>query len=350
MKKKLFDFVKFVLFLSVGLVILFLVYRDQNQAYQAQCILDGINSSDCSLWRKVAADFGRVNYFWIAVIIASFMFSNWSRAARWKMLIEPLGHNVSTANAFWTINLGYFANLGLPRIGEVVRAASMSRYEKIPLEKLIGTIVVDRTLDVLCLLSVVGLAFMLEFDTLYAFVSDKSGNLSAKGGIFHNIYFQAVVVLGIIAVIIAFVFRKRLMESAIGVKVIALAVGFTEGVLSVKSTSNPIVFLLHTINIWLMYYLMAYFCFFSFAPTSGLSPVVALMVYTFGAFGILIPSPGGMGTYHVLVMAALTLYGVNSVDSFSFANIFFFSVNIFGSIAFGLLALVVLPIINRVKA
>ena len=93
--------------------------------------------------------------------------------------------------------------------------------------------------------------------------------------------------------------------------------------------------------------MMAYFCFKAFPPTAELSPIVALMVYTFGAFGILIPSPGGMGTYHALVTAALIIYGVNSYDGFSFANIFFFSVNIFGSIAFGLLALLILPMLNK---
>ena len=327
--------------------ILWLVYRNQNDAYQAQCAIDGISSTECSLWNKIVSDFGRVNYGWIAMVIASFMFSNWSRAVRWKMLIEPLGHKVSTANAFWTINLGYFANLGLPRIGEVVRAASMSRYEKIPFEKLVGTIVVDRTLDVLCLLAVIGLAFALEYDTLYNFISEKSGNLSVSGGLFGHFAFKVLLFLVVFAIVFLMVFRKKLMASALAVRIMALAKGFAEGLLTVKSTSNPMLFLVHTFNIWLMYYLMAYFCFFSFEPTDGLSPVVALMVYTFGAFGILIPSPGGMGTYHVLVMAALSIYGVNSVDSFSFANIFFFSVNIFGSIAFGLLALGLLPVINK---
>ncbi len=329
--------------------ILWLVYRNQNDAYQAQCAIDGISSAECSLWNKILNDFGRVHYGWIATVIASFMFSNWSRAMRWKMLIEPLGHKVSASNAFWTINLGYFANLGLPRIGEVVRAASMSRYEKIPFEKLVGTIVVDRTLDVLCLLAVIGLAFALEFDTLYAFVSEKSGNLSVSGGLFGHLVFKVALLLAVLAIVFLMVFRKKLMQSAAAARIMSLAKGFSEGLLTVKSTSNPPLFLLHTFNIWLMYYLMAYFCFFSFAPTDGLSPVVALMVYTFGAFGILIPSPGGMGTYHVLVMAALSIYGVNSVDSFSFANIFFFSVNIFGSIAFGLMALVLLPLINKTE-
>ena len=77
-----------------------------------------------------------------------------------------------------------------------------------------------------------------------------------------------------------------------------------------------------------MYYMMTYLCFFAFAPTAHLAPIAALTVFVFGTFGIVIPSPGGMGTYHVLATAALVIHGVNSNDAFSFANIMFFSIQI----------------------
>jgi hypothetical protein len=345
LQKRILNFLKFLAFLSVGLVILYFVYRNQNEAYQAQCALDGVASADCSLIQKIFSDFGRTNYAWIAVVVACFIFSNWCRALRWKMLLEPI-QPVSLGNAFWTVNLGYFANLGLPRMGEMVRAASLSRYEKIPLEKVIGTIVVDRLLDFVCLAVVVGLAFLLEFDTLYSFLNANMGSKSG-GGLFQNPYVLGTLGLGVISLLLVVIFWKKVSQLPITQKIIGLGKGFMEGIMTVKSAKNPTLFVLLTITIWLMYYLMAYFCFFAFPPTNGLSLIVALMVFTFGSFGIVIPSPGGMGTYHALVMAALSIYGVNSVDGFSFANIFFFSVNIFGSIAFGILALIILPIINK---
>ena len=99
--------------------------------------------------------------------------------------------------------------------------------------------------------------------------------------------------------------------------------------------------------IWAMYYVMTVFALQSFAPTTDLPLVVGLVVFVFGALGIVIPSPGGMGTYHALVIAALSLYGVSGDDGFSLANIAFFSINIFCNILFGILALILLPIINR---
>lgn len=344
MQKTIINVLKFLAFFGVGAIILYLVYRNQNTAYQAQCALDGVAAADCSLLQKVINDFSRVNYAWIAVVVATFMMSNWSRAARWKMLLDPMGYQTRRANIFWAVNLGYFANLGLPRMGEMVRAATVSRYEKIPLDKVLGTIVVDRLLDMVCLLVVVALAFTLEFNTLYSFL-DKNMN----GGIWQNPIVWTILGIGFIGLIGIFVFWNKIKELSIVQKVLSLAKGFLEGIMSIKDTKNPTVFILHTINIWLMYYLMAYFCFFAFPPTANLTPLIALMVYVFGAFGIVIPSPGGMGTYHALVTAALAIYGVNSVDGFSFANIFFFSVNIFGSIAFGIAALVLLPIMNRNK-
>ena len=117
--------------------------------------------------------------------------------------------------------------------------------------------------------------------------------------------------------------------------------------MSVKKVDKPILFIFHTIFIWVMYYLMSYFAFFSFAPTAELAPVVALVAFIFGALGIVFPSPGGMGTYHFMVIAALGLYGVSGDNAFSLANIIFFTVNLFGNIPFGIAALILLPLLNR---
>jgi uncharacterized membrane protein YbhN (UPF0104 family) len=98
-----------------------------------------------------------------------------------------------------------------------------------------------------------------------------------------------------------------------------------------------------------MYFLMNYLFFFSYEPTTELAPVVALMVFVFGAFGIVIPSPGGMGTYHWLVIQALAIYGISEINGFAFANIAFFSIQIFCNIAMGIIATILLFTLNREK-
>jgi hypothetical protein len=96
-----------------------------------------------------------------------------------------------------------------------------------------------------------------------------------------------------------------------------------------------------------MYYLLNYVCFFAFEPTSNLSPLVGLVTFVFGGWGIVIPTPGGMGSYHFLVQVALGIYGVSSPDSFSYAMIAFITVQIGASAIFGLISLLVLPFLNQ---
>ena len=185
MKTAIINILKFLVFFGVGAGILYLVYQNQNEAYLAQCKLDGIPDGECSLINKVIEDFKGLNYLWVFGVCAAFTFSNVMRALRWNMLLKPLGREPRTINTFLTTMLGYFANLGLPRLGEVMKPVTLARYEKIPVEKVLGTIVVDRIMDVICLLTVIGIAFALEFDTLWGYLNENMSS-SDSGGLLTN--------------------------------------------------------------------------------------------------------------------------------------------------------------------
>jgi uncharacterized protein (TIRG00374 family) len=341
MKQRLISFLKFLAFLSIGSVILYLVFKSQNEAYLAECAEKGIAEADCSLTDKLIADFKSASPFWIGLVVLAFMISNVSRALRWNMLVRPLGYQPKFYNAFWTVMLGYFANLGLPRSGEFIRAGTYGTYEKIEVEKVMGTVVVDRIMDVICLLIIMILTVSLEYDTIWAYLQEniKTETLTKLlwlGGI------AAVAVVGLF-----FAIRKRLEKLAIYQKIKKILLGFADGLKTVGQLKNPTLFIFHTVVIWAMYFVMTLFALKSFAPTAELPMVVGLVVFVFGALGIVIPSPGGMGTYHALVIAALSLYGVSGDNGFSIANIAFFSINIFCNILFGILAIILLPILNR---
>lgn len=344
-KKVFINALKFLAFLSLGLIILYFVYQNQNAAYQAECAKQGIAAADCSLARKVVRDFATANYWWLLLMLGCFALSNLSRALRWRMLLEPLGHRPRLRNAFLTIILGYFANLGLPRVGEVVRAGTLSRYENIPVEKVMGTVVVDRIVDVLSILAVTVLALLLESERIYRFIDDYVDLGARLSGAYTILYGLAGIVL--LFVIIGYFLRRPIRSSNLYERVVAIARGFAEGIATVRRLDRPWLFVLHSINVWFMYYLMTYVCFFSFAPTAGLSPLAALTVFVFGGWGIVIPSPGGMGTYHFLAQVALGMYGVGGNDAFSWANISFFSIQLGCNISIGLLSLVLLPLLNR---
>lgn len=340
------NLLKFFIFLGTGVGILYLVYLNQSEAYLEECLQKNIPAEDCSLLEKVLADFASANYWWILMVWLAFNLSNWSRAMRWKLLLKPLGYTPRILNLFMSIIIGYFANLGLPRMGEVLRAATIQQYEKIPLENAMGTIVTDRIMDVICILLITGLAVLLEFDTFLNFTIDYvdlSGKLNA------SFLLLALGIIGIIGFIILrqFLVSEKWKNHPLVIKVKSFVVGFKSGILSVSKLENPGWFLFHTFNIWLMYFTMTYFCFFAFAPTAQLAPVVGLVVFVFGSWGIVIPSPGGMGTYHFLAQTALMMYGVSGEDGFSWANISFFSIQIGANVFLGLLSLLILPFYNR---
>ncbi|MEZ4991982.1 MAG: lysylphosphatidylglycerol synthase transmembrane domain-containing protein [Saprospiraceae bacterium] len=345
MKDVFLNILKFLLFLSIGLIILYLVYQRQNTAYQEDCVLKGIPDTECSLVYKVISDFGRVNYLWIGLVLLAFTISNISRAIRWKMLIRPLGYEVRTINSFLTVVIGYFANLGLPRMGEIVRPGLLARYEKAPLEKIMGTVVADRIFDVISILLLTGLAFLLEFDRIWAFF-DEYASISEKIGGLGNLLLIGGGLLAIV-LLVFFVFRQKIMNSRLALKIRELVIGFIQGLQTVRQLDRPGWFIFHSVNIWVMYFLMTYLCFFAFPPTSHLSALAGFIVFIFGGWGIVIPSPGGMGSYHFLVQTALMMYGVSGDDGFSWAMIAFISIQLGCNILIGLLGLLLLPIINR---
>lgn len=341
MKLFLRNFLKFLAFLSLGLGIMYLLYRSQNKGYQAQCALDGIPAEECSLIDKVLSDFASANYFWLLLVILLFMISNLSRTARWHMLIRPLGYQPRFINGLGAIMIGYFANLGIPRIGEVARAGILARYERIEVEKVMGTIVVDRIIDVLSILIVTALALLLQYRQIWNAVQDLlDPSTLIKLGI-------AGLIALILFVVFFLIFRSRLEATKIYQKIVGILRGFVEGLATVGQLDRPWLFLLHSLNIWVMYYLLNYLCFFAFEPTSDLSPLVGLVTFVFGGWGIVVPTPGGMGSYHFLVQIALGIYGVSSPDSFSYAMIAFITVQIGASAIFGLISLLLLPFINQ---
>lgn len=310
-----------------------------------QLKLQGTPLQGNTLMKKLKNDFLNASPFWIFVALFCFTLSNVSRALRWNLLLKPLGYRPKFINSFLSVLVTYFVNLFIPRMGEVMRAAALNKFEKVPVEKSMGTIVVGRIMDVVMLLLFIGVAFLLEYDTLWNWLNENMGN--KEGSLFSNPIILTILGLGGVSLILFLVFRKKLMQTAIYKKIVQIVLGFWEGLMSVRKLDRPGAFIFHSVFIWAMYFLMNYIFFFSFEPTSELAPKVALMVFVFGAFGIVIPSPGGMGTYHWLVVAALGIYGINNLDAFSFANIAFFSINIFCNIFLGIVAVILLFLLNK---
>jgi len=157
--------------------------------------------------------------------------------------------------------------------------------------------------------------------------------------------------LGVVGLVVLFWLNRFMQQNTFDNKLLqkvqGLFMGFKDGLLTLTKVKNLPLLILYTIGIWVMYYLMTYLCFFAFKPVAHLSAVAGLVVFVFGTLGMVFPSPGGMGSYHLLISQALVIYGINEADAFSFSNIIFFTINIFGNIIFGLFFYFTLPFYNR---
>lgn len=345
LNSRLKTILKFVVFLGIGLLLFYYLFNNFETAYQEDCQLKGIPEAECSLLDKIISDFKSVKIVWIIAILIAYMVSNMMRALRWNQMFEPMGYQPRLINTLGALMIGYFTNLAFPRIGELIKTGTLSRYENIPFEKVIGTVVVDRILDIIGLLVVICLALILSFGTFKQYFAENPPN------------YTTLIILGVLGLlgIIGLFVISRILQSGdftnpLILKIKNLLEGFKDGLTSLAKVKNLPLLIFYTVSIWVMYYLMTYLCFFAFAPTSHLGMVSGLVVFVFGTLGMVFPSPGGMGSYHLLISQALIIYGINGADAFSFSNIIFFAINVFGNIVIGIFFFILLPLINKRQA
>lgn len=331
MKEKIFSLLRILLFLTIGGLLFWLVIRHQN----IDLIKEKLREAD---WK------------WAALSLIFGFISNIFRSLRWNMLIHPLGDRPKTVNTFGAVMVGYLANLALPRLGEVSRCAILNRYEKPPLNKLFGTVVTERIIDVVTIFLLLFVVVMLEFTKMSAFSIQYVFNpLGEKLNIFlaHNVLFYILVLAGIaILFLLSWLIFIRFRETRYFLKLRDIVRGFVTGIKTVSQLQNRTLFLVYTALIWGLYLLMSYTTFFCFNATSSLGLVTALAVMVFGGFGWAAPVQGGFGTYHIIVTQTLVLFGMSQNDGLAFA-ILSHATQVFGMLAFGLISLVVLPIFNR---
>lgn len=262
--------------------------------------------------------FKEANYFWISLGMVIAIVSHIFRALRWQMLLKAAGHKTNSLNLFASIMVGYLVNQAIPRAGELSRATMTSRSERIPFSASFGTIVTDRIFDFLCLGLLVGTVFLLELDKLMLIVDEAfkndDGAAADSGGIPWKFIILGVMLAGAVAL---YLLRKKLLATGPGQKIWNFVKDIFGAIKSVRKMRNAPLFIFYTVGIWLAYILMSWVCFFAFEGTSGLGFYFPLIAFVMGGIGMVIPSPGGIGSYHygfalVFWAYAATIYPIMS--------------------------------------
>jgi hypothetical protein len=284
-----------------------------------------------------------VNYFWIVVSLFLGLISHISRTIRWNLMIEPLGHKPRALNTFLAVMIGYLMNLALPRMGEISRCGVLARYEKIPFTKLVGTVVLERLIDMLVLLLLLLVVVVTQFGQVLEFLNN---NPQVKEKL-EKVMYSPVLLGGLFVILLIVWFsRHKIMGSSLVKKIMGFVGQFVEGFRSILKMKRVGVFIFHSFFIWILYYLMLYCVFFSFGFTTHLSALAGLTVFVLGSFGMVAPVQGGIGAWHFMVIEGLALYGVDRVDGKVFALLAHGSTTIM-LIVLGLISLLVLPFVNE---
>ncbi len=332
---------QFLLFAGLGACILYYIYYSQQKSYLSECIIKGIPEAQCNLFDKLKHDFSALNYSYVLLTIFIYLLSNFFRAKRWEMLLSPLGVQAKTANTFGATLIGYLVNIPLPRAGEFAKASALSRNENITFDKSFGTVVTDRLVDFICLISASIITLVLAHDVIYDYL-EKTFHLSSfPTWLNDNLFILVILIGGFFSTFFTlYKYRNIFLESAFGKKITAFLSGLYEGLMSITKLKNVSLFILYSVLIWSSYFLMAYVMFKAYGPTQHLGMIAGLVVFFFGSLGVVFPSPGGMGSYHYTVMIALSLYSINSTESFVYANLMFFSIQLLANLFFGGLAFI----------
>ncbi|MFO0321210.1 MAG: lysylphosphatidylglycerol synthase transmembrane domain-containing protein [Bacteroidota bacterium] len=305
-----------------------------------------------SVWgekEKIIESFINVNYFWIAISILIAILSHYLRAFRWNYLLKPLGFKVKPFNAFGAVLVGYFANYGIPRMGEITRCTLVSKYDKVPFEVALGTVITERIVDTLLLLVIFFLTLFAQFSQLkdltskYLFDPFMLKLFEIKA---HPLKLIILIVSIIFIFLIFYLFRKKISD-LFNSKFKNVIIGFGKGISSIKDIEKKIQFVLLSLAIWACYFYSLYVCFFAFTGTRHLGQAECLVLILFGTFGVVF-SPGGLGAYPAIVSSLLIFYGVEKISAFAFPWMVWSSQFIL-IVILGLISLIILPIINKEK-
>lgn len=328
MKKKFLFAIRIILFFTIGLLLFWLVYKDQPL-------------------EEIVAALKKADYFWIGLSLFLSLLSHISRAIRWNLLIEPLGYYPRLHNSFFAVMTMYISNMAIPRSGEIARCSVLKRYEKVPVSQSFGTVVTERIFDMIMLGFLFLIVLFTQMKKVLEFVQnnpDVKNNVQTLFTIQHLIVFIIVLVF---FVVLLFLFRSKFAENKIFRKIKELFISFTSGLLTVWRMKKKWQFIFHSIFIWIMYFLMIYVVFQSFEFTKHLGIMTGLTVFVMSSLGMVAPSPGGIGTWHFMAIETLILYGIQKYpDANAFAFAAHGAMTLF-ILILGLISIVLLPIVNK---
>lgn len=319
--------VRLVVSLSLGIALMVVVYRN----FDFGELLAVLRSNSIS-WGIIL----------LSILVE--VLGNVIRGARWRLLVHPFSTPAPRVrNTILSVLGSYAVNLIFPRAGDVWRCAALSRYESLSVAKLVGSLLMDRLMDMLVLGLIVLMAIGVFSDFLGGyFVEHPDLSLKVSHLASSPWFYLTLLALGVLG----YLFWRLSKKSRWGAKVRKVLREMWEGLLSIRFMPHRGLFILYTIGIWGCYFLGFYLTFFAFPFTQDLGINVGLLAFVMGCLGVAAPVQSGIGAWHFMVITTLTAVGVERSDAGSFALVVHASQTL-GNALIGLIAILVIPLLNR---
>lgn len=249
------------------------------------------------LWKSITA----AKPLWIIASSLLGILSHLSRAYRWLFLAKTLGHTSRFTTSYMALMMGYLANLGIPRSGEILRASTLSNFENIAFQKIVGTIISERIIDLIMLLLVVLIGVLTN--TSFFIDYFKSQNI--------NPLLILIGVIGFIAMLYVCFLLVKKSNFKLFKKARTIILEVYQGISSILKMKNSIPFIVHTFFIWGIYVLMFYIMKFAIPEVSNITFSAALAAFIAGSFAMTV-SNGGLGVFPVAIGVVLLYFNVES--------------------------------------
>lgn len=243
-------------------------------------------------FKVIQQSLAKANYLWVLFASVFGLLAYWFRAIRWNLMLEPMGHRISNSNSLWSISFGYLMNLTIPRSGELARATALYGVEKVPVDKSFGTIILERVVDLVCMLGFLGLTLLFKYDAILSFYKNSGVQINPNKII-------GVLSILIVGTVLFFVFKKKLVGIPFLGKVVSFIDGIFQGLTTIFKLKQKGKFILYTLGIWISYYFAAYLVCFALPETSGFTFADGFFIIVVGTLGMIIPASGGIGAYNL---------------------------------------------------
>jgi uncharacterized protein (TIRG00374 family) len=290
LKKAFVQILKIAGFLALGILLLYFAFR-------------GI------AFDELSKTLSEANFWWIGLSLLFAFISFFSRARRWVLLIKPLGFSPSFKNTYHSLMVGYLSNFALPRLGEVTRCVTLGNREKIPVDSLIGTVIIERVIDLIMLLLIMLILLFSWMEKFGAFFKEQIFEpLSLKvTDAFGGMFLFWLIVFGslFVVILLLFVFRKQLGKIGLVRRISKFLKGILDGLKTIYQMERKWEFILHSVMIWFLYIMMTWMVVFALKETSSLTFIDGVFLLVIGGLGMSAPVTAGFGAFHWIVSRGL---------------------------------------------